>query len=216
MDLRRRLGWRPDAQIVGMLGRLVRWKGGDAFAEAAFMIAQSNPMAHFVVAGDPILDSERNFSGELQSRVQASGLSARFRLLPFQDDVFALLRNYDILVQPSMEPDPFPLSVIEALACGIPVVAFDHGGVSEIVEDGRSGRLVPPGDVEGLARACLELLDDRVALHQYARAAKTAASRFDAAKMCEDIAQELFAAARKQRGQRAGDERAPGSIPTGA
>jgi glycosyltransferase involved in cell wall biosynthesis len=195
MDLRQRFGWPQDAQVVGMLGRLVRWKGGEVFAEASLMIAARSSKARFVVAGDPILDSERNFAEKLQSRVLSFGLAAKFRFLPFHEDVAALLGNYDILVHPSIEPDPFPLSVIEALGCGVPVVAFRHGGVSEIVEDRSCGRLVPPCDIGGLAEACLDLLGDAHTRDRYARAAKTTAARFDAAGMCGAIARELFAMA---------------------
>jgi glycosyltransferase involved in cell wall biosynthesis len=69
-------------------------------------------------------------------------------------------RALDILVLASIEPEPFGLVVLEAMASGKPVIATKHGGPLEIIEDGRSGDLVPPGDAAALARAIEALIHD--------------------------------------------------------
>jgi glycosyltransferase involved in cell wall biosynthesis len=68
-----------------------------------------------------------------------------------------VLADIDIFVLPSVEPDPFPTVVLEAMAAGKPVVAFRHGGVSEMVEDGVSGLLCPPVDAQAMAQAIQRL-----------------------------------------------------------
>jgi len=87
----------------------------------------------------------------------------RFQFLGFVDDVPSLLRDLDIVVQPSIYPEGFGQSVLEAMMAGKPVVASAGGGLSELVEDGISGRLVPPADPGALRRAIGDLLADPVA-----------------------------------------------------
>ncbi len=87
------------------------------------------------------------------------GLSARLRLAGHCEDMPAALMLADVVVSASLKPEPFGRSVIEAQAMGRPVVAFDHGGAAETVQHRRTGLLVPPGDVAGLADAIGAALD---------------------------------------------------------
>ena len=82
------------------------------------------------------------------------------RLLGFRDDVENVYGAADVIAVPSTAPDPLPGAAIEAAAAGCAVVASAHGGLPEIIRDGETGRLVPPGDAAALARAAAELLDD--------------------------------------------------------
>ena len=156
--LRERFRWPVDSLLVGLLGRLVPWKGGEAFIRAAAIVRKEVPNVRFLLVGSDILTTDPGFEGELVRLSRDLRLEEHLAFLPFQDDVGAVLRELDLLIQPSLEPEPFGNSVLEALACGLPVVAFDHGGVGEILVDGRNGRLVPPGDVRSLARAMSQLL----------------------------------------------------------
>jgi len=91
------------------------------------------------------------------AEVERLGLAGEVRFLGKVDAVADLLRAADLFLLPSSS-ESFGLSALEAMACGVPVVASDVGGLPEVVEDGVSGRLVPVGDVEGMARAAVELL----------------------------------------------------------
>jgi glycosyltransferase involved in cell wall biosynthesis len=78
----------------------------------------------------------------------------------FRDDVETVYGAADVVVVPSTRPDPLPNAALEAAAAGCCVVAANHGGLPEIISDGRTGRLVPPGDHVALARVLAELRDD--------------------------------------------------------
>jgi len=95
---------------------------------------------------------------ELENLVRALGLEGRVRLLGKRDDIPALMSAADAFVLSSMF-EGFPLVIIEAMACELPVVATDSGGPREIVEDGQTGFLVPPKDPDALAQAMLRLMN---------------------------------------------------------
>jgi glycosyltransferase involved in cell wall biosynthesis len=99
------------------------------------------------------------------------------------DEVPALLSALDLFVSPSRS-EPFGLSIIEAMACGVPVVATKSEGAGEILEDGVTGLLVPPGDHEALAEAICALLDDeRGRARLAARALEAVRDRFSLERM---------------------------------
>ena len=95
------------------------------------------------------------------------GLEGRFRLTPVVDDMPAALMVADVVVMPSITPEPFGRVALEAQAMGRPIVAFAHGGAVESIEHGKTGWLATPGDVDSLA----ENLRAAVALEPRARKA---------------------------------------------
>jgi N-acetyl-alpha-D-glucosaminyl L-malate synthase BshA len=112
-----------------------------------------------------------------------------------QNDVERLLALADLFLLPSQD-EAFGLAALEALSCAVPVIATNVGGIPEVVEDGKSGFLLSPGDVDGMARAALSLLTDSTRLAEFRAAARQqAVSRFDASLIvpqyesyCEEIA----------------------------
>ena len=90
--------------------------------------------------------------------IAAHGLEDRVHLLDFRPDVVDLLAAMDVYLHLSTEPEPFGLSIVEAMATGLPVVATAHGGPCESLEDGISGVLVPPNDAPATATAVAFLL----------------------------------------------------------
>ncbi len=96
-----------------------------------------------------------------------------------QDDVESLLAIADLFLLPS-EEEAFGLAALEAMSCGVPVIATTVGGVPEVVEDGKCGFLLSPGDIDGMARACLTLLNEPSRHAEFRRAARgRAVSLFD-------------------------------------
>ncbi len=93
----------------------------------------------------------------VEARVRSQGLEPRVRFLGRQDDLVPLLQHCDVFLLPS-ESESFGVAALEAMACGVPVVASDVGGLPELVVPGEGGCLAPRGDVEGMASAVLSLL----------------------------------------------------------
>ena len=122
------------------------------------------------------------------------GIARRYRnrnereLAGYRDDVETVLGAADAVVVPSKRPDPLPNAALEAAAAGLPVVAAAHGGLPEIVRDGRTGILVRPSDPAGLASALRALADDPVrAAALGAEAARDVRSRFALPRMLGEV-----------------------------
>lgn len=150
-SVRRELALRPDATLIGIIGRLEAWKGQADTIKAFARIASQVPNVCLVVVG------EGGYRKNLEMQAAASGFGDRIRITGNRTDVPRLLSAFDIFPHPSRE-DPAPLAVLEACASGLPVVAYDEGGVREFLLSGKTGFLTPPGEVEGLAQAFLTLL----------------------------------------------------------
>ncbi|MBE0565095.1 MAG: glycosyltransferase [Krumholzibacteria bacterium] len=142
-----RAAWNlpADAPLVGMVGRLVAWKGPDVFLQAAAKIAAARPEARFMLVGDAIY-GEQDYVDRLKALATDLGIGERTVFTGFRTDVDELVAAMDVLVHASTEPEPFGLVIIEAMHQGVPVVATRAGGVLEIVDDGRTGLLAAPGD----------------------------------------------------------------------
>jgi glycosyltransferase involved in cell wall biosynthesis len=171
-----------DSYLVGMAGHLAPIKGPDEFIRAAAIVAGRRDDVTFVVAGE-----DKSRSGENRRRLERLvgdlGLGGRVHLPGWVDDVPTLLSALDLFVSPSRS-EPFGLSIIEAMACGVPVVATKSEGAGEILEDGVTGLLVPPGDHEALAEAICALLDDgRRRAGLAARALEAVRDRFSLERM---------------------------------
>jgi N-acetyl-alpha-D-glucosaminyl L-malate synthase BshA len=114
-----------------------------------------------------------------QETAETLGVSERVLFLGKQSSVTELLACTDLFLLPS-ETEAFGLVALEAMACGVPVVATRVGGLPEVVDDGESGYLAPVGDVEGMADAGIKLLSDRQRWQRFSGAARRGAERFSA------------------------------------
>lgn len=169
--------------------------GGDAlvFAFVGRLSAQKDPaslLRAFAAVDEPgdrvlLLSGDGELRPRLEAEAAALGLSARVRFLGIRADVEELLAATDVFVLPSSY-EGHPLSVMEAMAAGRPVVATAVGGVPEIVRDGETGLLVPPGDVAALAGAMRRLARDPGLRAALGRAGgRLAAATFDVSRMAE-------------------------------
>lgn len=158
--LRIRLGLDPDATTLGCFGRIRAQKGTDVFVEMAITLLRDRPGAQAIVLGR-VTNGNEAFQRDLQTRIDTAGLAERIRFLPEVpvDQIADWYRALDLYVAPQRW-EGFGLTPLEAMACGVPVVATRVGAFEEIVMDGETGSLVPPGDPEALADAAAPFLDD--------------------------------------------------------
>lgn len=169
--VRARLGLSPAHQVVGITGRLVAWKGHEVFLSAVAELAPERPALRAVIAGDAD-PTEPAYLDYLKALAQELGIADRAIFAGYWERIVELLPALDVLVHCSVKPEPFGRVIIEGMAAGVPVVGANAGAVPEIITDGATGLLVPPGDVPALARAIRRLLDDALlaeALRQRAR-----------------------------------------------
>ena len=173
--LRAAWGVPEEARVVLLPGRLTRLKGHAVLIGAMRLLADPNLVAVFVGS-----DRDRHaYRRELEA--EARGLPVRFA--GHTDDVAAAYAASDVVVSASVHPESFGRVLAEAGAMGLPVVASDHGGAREIVRQGETGWLVPPGDPAALAEGIRNALAAAgPALAERARAHVLA--RFTLARMC--------------------------------
>jgi PST family polysaccharide transporter len=169
----------PSRLTVGIVSRLLPEKGIAEFLQAARRVADAFPGVQFViVGGDPSADG-RHFTAW---RALADRLSLNNHVIftGWRGDVDVLTRQFDIAAQASKYWEGWGMSLLEAMACGKPVVGTRIGGVSEVVDDGINGLLVEPGDVGALANALLTLLKDPALRARMGEAGRARAEqRFD-------------------------------------
>jgi glycosyltransferase involved in cell wall biosynthesis len=146
---RQLLGLSDDVVLAGTVSRLSPPKDPFTLVQAVALV----PDLHLLVIGDGPLRTD------LLVEIDRLGIADRVRLLGARPDVPRLLGALDLFVL-SSKSESLPLSVIEALAAGIPVVASDVGGLRELVHSGSTGVLVPPGDVGRLAAALGSVVGD--------------------------------------------------------
>ena len=170
----------PDAFIYGSMGRILPRKGYPHMIRAARelldrCLPEERHRPYFVVLGDTPADLPGDHLAECRALVTECGLDGRFLFPGFTEDVRPWLQDFDVVVLPSVYPDPLPRTVIEGMAYERPVVAFDVGGVGEMVRDGVTGTLLPPSPSTSLfADAMLSYLHDKARLEREGIAAREA------------------------------------------
>lgn len=176
--------------LIGMFGRLARWKGQEVLLDALRLL----PDVQALIAGTALFEDPA-FPRALRERAAALGLAGRVHFLGHRSDVPAVMHEVDIVVHASVAPEPFGRVVAEAMLAGRPVVATRAGGVPEIVEHGRTGLLVRPGDAAELAGALRALFADGDWARQLGtRAAEVAREKFALPRMLRRL-DEQFAMA---------------------
>ena len=178
----------PEEPIIriGLVATFARWKGQDVLIEAAarYFEKNQNSRVRFYIIGGPIYHTRGSqFSeAELRRHAAAAGLEGRVGFIPFQPDTRAIYRALDVVVHASTRPEPFGLTIAEAMACGRPVIVSSAGGAMELFTPNVDAIGVPPGDVELLVAAISRLVSDPRRRASLGRQASTTALR----RFCRD------------------------------
>ena len=145
-----------DVSVVGVFSRLSYWKGQHILLEAIKKL----PQVHALLVGEALFGEEK-YVTELKSLAAVPELAGRVHWLGFRNDVPTLMKACNIIAHTSTEPEPFGRVIVEGQLAQRSVIATAAGGAIELIKDGVTGRLVPPGDVEALTKTIKDLLDDR-------------------------------------------------------
>lgn len=167
-DVRRRFGIPPEAWVLGTVANLFARKGYEVMLRALPMIVQASPQTQYLIVGTGDADYEMR----LRAMVKDAGLEACVHFAGFQESVFACLAAMDLYAHPALM-EGFGIAVLEAMAMKKPVVATTTGGLPEIVQDGETGLLVPPGDADALAQAVIALAQDPARCRQLGEAGRS-------------------------------------------
>ena len=157
-EARQELGL-PSGPLIGVFSRLAPWKGQHVVLQALAKL----PGVHCIVAGSALF-GEDAYAASLRLLASDLGIEDRVTFLGQRGDVPALMRAVDIVVHPSVDPEPFGRTLVEAMLARTPVIATDAGAASEILDGGEAGTLVPPGDAGALTEAIRETLAGSPAL----------------------------------------------------
>jgi glycosyltransferase involved in cell wall biosynthesis len=163
-EARARLGLPPTAFIVGCVTRLVAYKGLDELIEAAARVPDPRGELVVAIAGD----------GPERARLEilaAERLGKRGVILGHVPDVDDFYASCDVFAMPS-HMEGFGLVYVEAALHGVPSIGADVGGVPDVIEDGKTGLLVPVGDIDAICRALQRLRDDPAFRHCLGQAAR--------------------------------------------
>jgi glycosyltransferase involved in cell wall biosynthesis len=179
--LRRTLGMNDWDPLVGIVGRIFPIKNHRLFLEAAARVAAELEGVRFLIVGDGVLRSA------MEDYARALDIAHRVVFTGWRRDLPAIYPDLDVLVV-SSDNEGTPVSAIEAMAAGCPVVATRVGGLPDLIEDGETGCLVPPRDPAALAAGILRLLCDRATAHRMGEAAQVVvAERFAVKRLCRDV-----------------------------
>lgn len=162
---------------LGMMGRLAPWKGQHILIAAFAHAFRERSGIRLALVGSAMF-GDADYELQLKEQVAELGLGDRIDFRGFRPDIWSEYAGFDVAVHASVIPEPFGQVVIEAMACGVAVVAADAGGPAEIVTDGTDGLLVPPGDIAALSRALQRLIDDPELRHRLGNAGKRRAADF--------------------------------------
>jgi len=170
--LRDRLSVSAGARILAFVGTLHSRKRPGVFVETVARIRRKREDVFGVVCGA----GDANAVGALREAIANTGVGNGVWYLGFVDRITDVLAGADMLVAPSVR-EPYGRALVEAMLLGMPVVAAASGGNSEILEDGRTGRLVPDDDIQAFIAACTDLLDNPDRARRLGAAARTEAER---------------------------------------
>jgi glycosyltransferase involved in cell wall biosynthesis len=171
--------------IVGHFSRLAPWKGQHILINA---LAKCPPEVTVILVGDALF-GEQDYVQQLHQQIATMNLEHRVKFLGFRSDIPQLMTACDLVTHTSTSPEPFGRVIVEAMLCGTPVIAAKAGGAVELVEHGKNGFLVTPGEPEELAQiinTCVQAPEITATIAKNAQA--IACQRFDVTVINQQIA----------------------------
>jgi glycosyltransferase involved in cell wall biosynthesis len=181
--VREELGLAPDAVLIGQIAQITEWKGQDTAIRVLAALRRTGLDVHLLLVGQiafggkSVRYDNHAFMNSLERLVDELSVRHAVHFMGQRANVPEIMRALDLTLLPSWE-EPFGLVTVESLALGTPPLVSANGASPELVEDGVTGRVLPPRQPDAWAAAAGELLRDRAALHRMAEGGPAAASRF--------------------------------------
>jgi glycosyltransferase involved in cell wall biosynthesis len=172
------LGLNRESLLIACIGQIGLRKGQDILAAATADIVKHFPTAHFLLIGERTSQKPESieFEQTIRRRFEDAGLADHLHLIGSREDVAEILGEIDLLVHPANQ-EPFGRVLLEASAAGVPIVATNVGGTSEIVLDGVTGGLIPPKNPVALAEAVIKSLTNKAESQYFRQTARERAVR---------------------------------------
>ena len=167
----------PNDIVIGLVGRISRWKGQQVLLKAFHIVNQTNKNIKLVFVGSPPPNQE-GFLENLYQEINNLRLNNFVKVVPFQNDINWVWQSIDIAVVPSIEPEPFGLVAVEAMLAKKPVIGSNHGGLTEIIENNETGFLVDPNNEIELAKALQKLIEDNTLRNEFGKNGFKRANKF--------------------------------------
>ena len=168
---RNELGFTDGEIAIAIVARLEEVKGHRYYLEAFSKAASKHPNVSTILVGDG------SCRPALEKMAQEAGLNGRLRFLGIRHDISEILNAVDLLVLPAIAGEGLPNVVLEAMACGKPVIATAVGGTSEAVRHGENGFVVSPKDIAAMQNALNELLSNRAKISQFGKNSRAIAEK---------------------------------------
>jgi glycosyltransferase involved in cell wall biosynthesis len=202
-ELAAELGIPPQAKIVAQIARIQPYKGQHLLLEAASTVLAQEPEAFFLVIGYPGNDKAGlEYLDRLKQMIERQGIGDRVRIVSYPGSIGDIWSLVDIHAHPTLL-DSSPIALLEGMSLGKPAVTTRIGGIHELVIDGETGIILPPGDGNALASAILRLLQHP---DEAARLRRNAQRRYEAgytpnimARRIEDLFEQVHATPRIRR-----------------
>ncbi len=155
-EMRKMLGLPEDPRIrvIGMVGRLIEYKGHEVLLQAAAKVLEAEPQTAFLAVG---YTRTEVYKKKLQDLARELGIAERVAITEYPGDIADVWQAIDVHAHASLF-DSLPISIAEGMSLGKPAVVTSAGGITEIVKDGETGIVVPPGDAGALADGIVKVL----------------------------------------------------------
>lgn len=157
--VRRELGIANGAPCAGVVGNIQQWKGQAVFVDAMADVVNAVPSVRALIVGG-VHRAGAAYNEQLQGRIRELHLDQHLSITGFRGDIADVMNALDVVVHTSVRAEPFGRVILEGMLLGKPVVATAAGGVLELIQDGATGFLTPPGDAARLAERLIPLLQD--------------------------------------------------------
>jgi glycosyltransferase involved in cell wall biosynthesis len=194
-DVRHEFGLTPEQPVIGIVGNIRRWKGQDVVARALASVRERIPDVHCLMIGavGHIGASDQIYIQELEEYIKNHQLASHVTITGFRNDIPDLLNAIDVQIHASVTMEPFGIVLLEGMSLGLPIVASNAGGPTEIIEDGETGLLCAPGDADEMAECIIRLLSNRDLRARFGKAALSRVGRFDLHSYVADISNHYYA-----------------------